>query len=69
MKIVLFSTKCPRCNVLEKKLQQKNISYEEINDVEIMKGKGYLTVPILEVDGKSMDFKTANDWINSQEVR
>ena len=69
MKIVLFSTKCPRCNVLEKKLQQKNISYEEVNDVEIMKEKGYLTVPILEVDGTSMDFKAANDWINSQEVR
>ena len=69
MKITLFSTHCPKCNVLEKKLQQKNIVYEEINDVEIMKDKGYLTVPILEVDGKSMDFKTANDWINSQEVR
>ena len=69
MSVVLYSTHCPRCNVLEKKLQQKNIVYEEINDVEIMKEKGYLTVPILEVDGKSMDFKTANDWINSQEVR
>ena len=69
MSVVLFSTHCPRCNVLEKKLQQKNISYEEVNDVEIMKEKGYLTVPILEVDGMIMDFKTAVDWINSQEVR
>ena len=67
MEITLYSTHCPRCCVLEKKLQQKNISYEEVNDVEIMKEKGYLTVPILEVDGKSMDFKAANDWINSQE--
>ena len=67
MEITLYSTHCPRCNVLEKKLQQKKIDYKEINDVEIMKEKGYLTVPILEVDGKSMDFKTANDWINSQE--
>ena len=65
MSVVLFSTHCPRCNVLEKKLQQKNISYEEVNDVEIMKEKGYLSVPVLEVDGTSMDFKTANDWINS----
>lgn len=64
MKITLFSTHCPKCNVLEKKLQQKNISYEEVNDVEIMKEKGYLTVPILEVDGMIMDFKTAVDWIN-----
>ena len=65
MKIVLFSTHCPKCNVLEKKLKTKNIEYEEINDVSIMKKKGYLSVPVLEVDGTSMDFKTANDWINS----
>ena len=65
MKIVLFSTHCPKCNVLEKKLKTKNIEYEEINDVEIMKEKGYLTVPILEVDGESMDFKKASDWINT----
>ena len=38
MSVVLYSTHCPRCNVLEKKLQQKNISYEEVNDVNIMEG-------------------------------
>ena len=65
MKITLYSTHCPKCNVLEKKLKTKNIVYEEINDVEIMKEKGYLTVPILEVDGESMDFKKASDWINT----
>jgi len=65
--VVLYSAHCPKCNVLEKKLKQKNISYEEVNDIEIMKEKGYLTVPVLEVDGTSMDFKTASDWINSQE--
>ena len=65
MKITLFSTHCPKCNVLEKKLKAKNIEYEEVNDVEIMKEKGYLTVPILEVDGESMDFKRASDWINT----
>lgn len=51
--------------MLEKKLKQKNISYEEVNDIEIMKEKGYLSVPILEVDDVSMDFKTASDWINN----
>ena len=65
MKVVLYSTHCPRCCVLEKKLQQKNISYEEVNDVAIMKEKGYLSVPVLEVDGTSMDFKTASNWINN----
>ena len=65
MKVVLYSTHCPRCNVLEKKLQQKNIQYEEINDVDIMTEKGYMSAPMLEVDGVSMNFKEAVDWVNS----
>lgn len=65
MRVVLFSTHCPKCNVLEKKLKAKNIEYEEVNDVEIMKEKGYLILPVLEVDGTSMDFKAANDWVNN----
>lgn len=65
MKITLYSTHCPKCNVLEKKLKMRNLEYEEVNDVQIMREKGYLTVPILEVDGKSMDYKKANDWINN----
>ena len=39
MDIKLYSTHCPKCIVLEKKLQQKNIPFEEINDVEIMTKK------------------------------
>lgn len=65
MTVILYSIHCPKCNVLEKKLKQKNISYEEVNDIETMKDKGYLSVPVLEVDGTSMDFKTASDWINN----
>lgn len=65
MKVILYSTHCPKCMVLEKKLQQKNISYEEINDIEAIRKKGYLTVPLLEVDGEIMDFKAAVDWVNS----
>ncbi len=63
--VILYSTHCPKCNVLEKKLKQKNISYKEVNDIEKMKEKGYLSVPILEVNGVSMDFKTASDWLNN----
>lgn len=63
--IILYSTHCPRCNVLEKKLKQKDIQYDEINDVEIIKEKGYLSLPILEINGTNMDFKQAVDWINT----
>lgn len=67
MEITLYSTHCPRCNVLEKKLQQKKIDYKEINDTAIIEQKGYLSVPVLEVNGKSMNFKEAVDWVNAQE--
>lgn len=65
MQVILYSTHCPQCNVLEKKLNQNHITYEEVNDVNVMRKKGFLSAPMLEVDGKIMDFKTANNWINS----
>ena len=68
MDIVLYSTHCPKCCVLEKKLQQKGITYQEVNDIAIMQEKGFLSVPILEVDGKIFNFKQANEWINAQEA-
>lgn len=66
MNVVLHSTHCPKCKVLESKLKKKSIYYKENNDVEIMVQKGFLTVPMLEVDGKTMNFTEANAWINEQ---
>lgn len=68
MNVILYSTHCPRCSVIEKKLKSKNIEYGEVNDTDVMKRKGFSAVPMLEVDGNIMDFKTANDWLNSLEV-
>ena len=65
-KVILWSTHCPRCNVLELKLKQKNINYEENNSVEEMTAKGFKEAPKLEVDGVVMDFKQAVDWIKEQ---
>lgn len=66
-KITLFSTGCPACNVLKKKLTAKGIQFEENNDQELMQSMNFVRVPILDVDGKQMDFSAANKWINEQE--
>jgi glutaredoxin len=66
MKIIIFSTGCPQCRVLEAKLKQKGIEYEVVNDIAIMTEKGYMSVPVLEVDDVSMTFKRAVDWVNKQ---
>ena len=62
----LYSTNCPKCQILEKKLAQKGIEYIEINDVQQMLDMGLKSVPWLEVEGQMMDFNQANKWINEQ---
>lgn len=64
--IILYSTHCPKCKVLELKLKQKNIDYSEVNDVDVMEQKGFKSVPQLEVDGVVYDFKEAVNWIGGQ---
>jgi len=54
------------CKVLKTKLNQKNISFEEINDVELMTQKGFKAAPVLEVDGVVYNFKDAVNWIKEQ---
>jgi len=66
MNIVFYSTNCPMCKVLKTKLNQKNISFEEINDVELMTQKGFKAAPVLEVDGVVYNFKDAVNWIKEQ---
>lgn len=66
MSVILYTTHCPKCSVLEKKLSSKNIEYEEITNTQVMLDKGFVNVPILEVDGIVMDFGQANTWLNEQ---
>ena len=64
--IILYEHGCPRCKVLKMKLDQKGIAYETINDIEIMKSRGFQEAPKLEVNGEIMGFKEAVDWVKEQ---
>lgn len=65
--VTLYTTHCPKCRVIEKKLSQKNIKYKEISDQEVMIKLGFKSAPILEVDGKYMNFGDANRWLMNYE--
>lgn len=65
MKIILYTTGCPKCSILEKKLEKSEIEYEKITDINLMLEKGFTTVPMLEVDGEVMDYKSAFNYIES----
>lgn len=66
MNVVLYSTNCPRCRVLETKLAQKNIDYHVVDDVDKMLNLGMTEVPQLEVDGVRMSFSEAVKWVNER---
>lgn len=64
MGIILYSTHCPKCNILTAKMKAKNIEYVENNDIDEMQKLGLMSVPYLSVDGELLDFAAANKWIN-----
>lgn len=64
--ITLYSTDCPRCRVLKKKMDTAGIKYEINSNVDEMLQKGMTSAPMLEVDNVLFDFKGAVDWINRQ---
>ena len=66
MSVILYTTHCPKCNVLHAKLEEKNIEFTENENVRILIKKGYVSAPMLEVDGEFMDFGTAVKWVNEQ---
>ena len=62
----MYSTGCPKCNVLKSKLDSKSIPYVVVSDVSSIIAKGITAVPVLEIDGRLLDFKKAVDWVNER---
>lgn len=67
MEIILYSTNCPKCKILEKKLTEKNIKFTKNNNVIEMSELGIDQVPVLSIDSKMLSFVEANKWINERE--
>ena len=65
--ITLYTTHCPKCKVLENKLNKKNIEYNVCEDIEIIQNKNIVSFPALEIDNKILSFRDAVNWVNEQE--
>lgn len=66
MNVVLYTTNCPKCRVLEAKLHLQDIDFETNSDIEEMDRLGIMEAPMLKVDGKLMGFVEAVNWINGR---
>lgn len=66
--VTLYTTGCPKCNVLKQKLQGKNIAFIVNDSKEQMTELGIKQVPVLKVGQDLLYFAEANDWVNKQNV-
>jgi glutaredoxin len=63
--MILFSTNCPQCKVLEKKLIQKGIEFEITNDIQELIDLGIKRAPILKTDDNQyLDCSNAIKYVN-----
>lgn len=69
MNMILYTVDCPKCKVLEKKLNNANISFEVCKDTKLMAEKNISKLPMLEVDGEMLTFKEAVDMINKGVIK
>lgn len=65
-KIVMYSSGCPRCKTLKKKLDDAGVQYETFTDIQKMIDMGFTDVPVLEVDGQRMQFADAIKWVRER---
>lgn len=64
--MTLFKTEiCPKCKILQTKLDEKGLEYETSDDMQELIDLGFKTVPVLEVDGEYMEFNKAVQYVNN----
>ncbi len=70
MNVVLYTTHCPKCEVLAQKLTLKNVKYTVCDDIDkvIATGEriGIMSAPFLKIEDEYMDFSKAVKWLNEE---
>jgi len=61
--MILYSTGCPLCKTLERKMDEAGVSYTVINDEDEMIRLGFQSVPVLYANSKYMGFAEAMKYI------
>lgn len=64
---VLYTTHCPKCNVLYNKLKNKNVPFQESEDIDKLIDMGYMNAPMLFDGEKYYSFEEAVKLVNNME--
>lgn len=69
MGIVVYGNGCPKCNILIKKLDEKDIIYSKVDDIDeiikVGKENNISSMPITLWNKEVLDFKSAIEKINN----
>lgn len=64
-----YTNNCPKCMMLKGLLDKRNENYEVVDlkknrdEMERLSNAGYKSTPLLEVDGKILEFREAVDML------
>lgn len=61
--MTLYTTHCPKCRILEAGLKSKNAMYEVCEDVHKMEELGFMSAPVLEVNGRYLPYDEAMKYV------
>lgn len=65
-KMTLYTTGCPKCRILEKKMTDKNIEFDKCEDKNEMASLGIVSVPVLKLDdGRLLGYFDAVKYVNA----
>ena len=65
MEVILYSSGCPKCEILKKKLDNSGIDYQYIEDEQLMIDMGFKDAPQLKVDENILNFSQAIKFLKS----
>ena len=67
--VTLYTTHCPKCKVLETKLDRAGVEYNQCEDIQRMLELGFKSAPVLIVnDEDPYFFKEACIWADEQRI-
>ena len=64
MKVKLYTTHCPKCKILEERLNEKKVKYEVIDNIEELQKMNFKSVPNLEIAGKIYNYLDSIRYLN-----
>ena len=67
--VIFYTTHCPQCRVLERKLRETGIEYTECDNVDKMLALALQSAPALGVNGELLNLKQALAYLRGVENR